>query len=175
MQIDIILPAIISALVSVAVTRWQITEQKNSQKEEVNKKRYAILSTHKLKLHELPIFLNNILYLDNLHGRRSPIDIYEDNRDRILKMHNETDTYINEILSSENIIYFDKEDIDTFVKLKKEIFWSWKFISEDFFEEEADYNQTLEKIARRLSNIINQLEGIEENEMYIEQLKIEFD
>ncbi|SFK66799.1 hypothetical protein SAMN05216235_1029 [Salinicoccus halodurans] len=90
-------------------------------------------------------------------------------------MHNETDTYINEILSSENIIYFDKEDIDTFVKLKKEIFWSWKFISEDFFEEEADYNQTLEKIARRLSNIINQLEGIEENEMYIEQLKIEFD
>lgn len=149
-------------------------EEKNEAERDSQKnKRYVILSSHKSRFLELPLFLEHIFILDNMHGDRTPEVTYQDYKVRIIEMHRETEERIDAIFSDSNLLYLETEDIDVLFKLNEETIHSHIEILNDRFYSE-DIKKDLFDRANHLMDIINELPGTGRNSTFLEQLKFEF-
>lgn len=169
----VLLSVILSACVSYGLFKLEWNKKNEAERNDQDKKRYVMLSAHKSKLLELPIFLEHIFNLDNMHGKRTPEITYQDYKDRIIEKHSETLERIDSIFSDSNLLYLEIEDIDILFKLKEETIQSHIDVLNDNFYSD-DVKKDLSDRGNHLMNIIIELPGSEKNAAYLEELKFEF-
>lgn len=169
----VLLTVILSACVSYVMFKLEWSKKIKAERDDQDNKRYVILSSHKSRLLELPIFLEHIFDLDDMHGQRTPEITYEDYKDRIIEKHRETEERIDSIFSDSNLLYLEIEDIDILFKLKEETIQSHIDILNDNFYSD-DVKKDLNDRGNHLINIINELPGSGRNATYLEELKFEF-
>lgn len=171
--LPILLSAALSAFVSYGMFNLKWRKKVKAELVDQHKKRYVILSSHKSKLMELPIFLEHIFQLDDLHGDTSQNITYYNYKDRIVGMHQDMVGRIDSIFSDSNLHYLEKEDIDILFKLKEEVLQSHLDILNDNFYS-AEVEKHLSDRASNLKSIIDELPGAENTTIYLEGLKFEF-
>ena len=169
----VLLSVLLSACVSYGLFKLEWNKKIEAERIDQDKKRYVMLSAYKAKLLELPIFLEHIFNLDNMHGQRTAGITYQDYKDRIIEKHQETVEIIDSIFSDSNLFYLETEDIDILFKLKEETRQSHIDILNDNFYSE-DVKKDLSDRGSHLMIIINELPGSTRNTTYLEELKFEF-